>query len=340
MRIVVVGGTGNVGTALMRAVRGPDAITSAITSVDVISRRGGVPHPAPGVGEAHVHQHVMDVATATPSSPNGKRLAALCAGADAVVHLAWQVQPSHDRTALREANVTGTANVLGAVARGHAKQVVVASSAGAYAPSPDDDPRGETWPAYGVHSSAYSMDKVAVERLLDEFTRRRRGTIVTALRPATTLQASAGPALRRTFIGPLAPRWAFRPGRVPVLPWPKGLRIQVVHADDVAAAYVSAIVRRVPGAFNLAAPEVLGAEEVAAAIGVSRVVSLPESAVRAGVQTAWWARALPVDRGWLEMALAAPVLDTSRAERQLGWIPARDAVSTLREAFEGLSRKR
>ena len=47
--------------------------------------------------------------------PGGARLAGWLAGADAVVHLAWQIQPSHDRARLRRTNVTGTANLLDAM---------------------------------------------------------------------------------------------------------------------------------------------------------------------------------------------------------------------------------
>ena len=51
----------------------------------------------------------------------------------------------------------------------------------------------------------------------------------------------------------------------------------------------------------------------------------------------WHARAVPVGPGWLDMALAAPLLDTSRAERELDWRPTRSGIDTVRELVAGIA---
>src|SRR5215218_2334784 len=98
MHIVITGATGNVGTSLLAAL----AHEPAVERIVAIARR-----PA-HIGDARVEMVTADVAQAD--------LVPLFAGADAVVHLAWLIQPSRDERTLRAVNVDGTRNVLAAAA--------------------------------------------------------------------------------------------------------------------------------------------------------------------------------------------------------------------------------
>ena len=89
-------------------------------------------------------------------------LADLFEGADAVIHLAWLIQPSHDREALRTTNVEGSGRVFDAVARARVPALVYASSVGAYSPGPKDTAVDESWPTEGISTSFYAADKAAV----------------------------------------------------------------------------------------------------------------------------------------------------------------------------------
>jgi hypothetical protein len=51
----------------------------------------------------------------------------------------------------------------------------------------------------------------------------------------------------------------------------------------------------------------------------------------------WWLRLQPVDRGWVRLALKAPLMSCDRAAAELGWRPRVDAVSALRELVAGLA---
>ena len=329
MRVVVVGASGNVGTALLRRF----ATDATVTSVVGVVRRP--PDRTPPAPYDIASWHAVDIGAAGADEPVVQRLTEVMAGADAVVHLAWAIQPSHDRAQLRATNVVGTRRVLEAVRRAGAAQLVVASSVGAYSAAADDSPRSEEWPTDGVRSSSYSVDKVAVERMLDEAQERVPTLAVARLRPALIFQRASGREIGRYFFGPFLPERVL--GHVPVLPWPAGMRLQVVHADDVAAAYREAVVRRVSGAFNVAAPQVLRAHDVAPLVGADRVVEVPRRVARRAVATAWHLRVLPVGPGWLDMAFAAPVLDSGRAERELGWRPRHDGAATLAEAVRGIA---
>lgn len=328
MRVVVVGASGNVGTAVLRRLAADETVTSLVAVARRTPRR---PPPAPYDAATWVACDVgADDEAATVTT-----LADACAGADAVVHLAWAIQPSHDRQRLRATNVVGSRRVLSAAARAGVPHVVVMSSVGAYAPSPGDEPRDESWPTDGVRSSSYSVDKAAVERLLDE-TEATTDLVVARLRPALVFQRAAGAEQSRYFLGPLVPT-RLLDGEVPVLPWPRGLRLQAVHADDLADAVREAVVRQVRGAFNLAGPGVVRGPDVAALVSRARLREVPPAAARAALWSAWHARVAPVGPGWLDMGMSAPLLDTGRAERELAWRPARSGVEAVHEAVRGMA---
>jgi hypothetical protein len=54
------------------------------------------------------------------------------------------------------------------------------------------------------------------------------------------------------------------------------------------------------------------------------------------MSVAWHARLQQVDPGWLDLGLAVPLLDCTRAERELGWSPRADAEVVLREVLAGM----
>jgi nucleoside-diphosphate-sugar epimerase len=111
--------------------------------------------------------------------------------------------------------------------------------------------------------------------------------------------------------------------------------MSMVHADDVADAFVRVLTARVPGAFNLAAPPAVTADDIAVALD-ARLVHVPSSVVRAAVTASWHARLQQVDAGWVDMAYALPLLDATRAGSELGWAPTHDALSVLVETVEGM----
>src|SRR6185295_9478931 len=84
-------------------------------------------------------------------------------GADAVVHLAWAIQPQHDRELLERTNVQGSERVFAAAAAVGVSNLVYASSVGAYSPGPKDRLVDESWSTAGIVSSIYSRQKAQVE---------------------------------------------------------------------------------------------------------------------------------------------------------------------------------
>ena len=260
------------------------------------------------------------------------------AGADAVVHLAWAIQPSRDLPTLTRINVVGSRRVFEAVATAGVPKLVYASSVGAYAKGPKDRAVDEDWPVGGTPSSFYARHKAAVERLLDEFEGRDgSGVKVVRLRPALIFKGEAASEIRRLFAGPFLPSFLLRDRLIPVLPRVPGLRFQAIHSADVGRAYALAVVGDATGAFNLAAEPPLGPEEIADILG-ARTFPLPASVLRQLADLSWRLHLQPTPPGWLDMALAVPLMSAQRAADELGWKPRFSAVEAFEELFEGMRR--
>jgi UDP-glucose 4-epimerase len=318
MRVVVIGASGNVGTALLRALEAEPAVDEVVA----VARR-----PPERWDSAKTAWRSVDI-VADPLEP-------VLAGADAAVHLAWLIQPSRDRAQTRGVNVGGSRRVMAAVAAAGVPALVYASSIGAYSPGPKDRRVQETWPTGGVPSSFYSRDKAEVERLLDAFEREQPAVRVVRLRPGLIFQRGAASEIRRLFAGPFLPSRLVDPRWIPVVPRHPRLRFQAVHADDVADAYRRAIVGDARGAFNVAAEPVLDGEALGRLLN-ARAVPVPAPVLRGAAAAAFQLRLTPTPAGWVDMALAVPLMDTTRAREVLGWQPTRDAGGALLELLDGI----
>ena len=256
MRVVVTGASGNVGTSVLDVLADADPVEDVVA----IARR------LPTARDERARWRSADVAR--------DDLAALFAGADVVIHLAWLIQPSRDERVTHRTNIEGTRRVLAAAGAARIGQLVHMSSLGAYAAGPQDINIGEDWPTTGIPTSFYSRQKAAVERLLDDFEARHPDIRTVRLRPALTFKQEAATEIRRLFVGPLLPGRVLRRDWLRLLPFPRGLRTQAVDSHDVGRAYRLAALGDVRGAFNVAAPPVLDASLLAAALG-GRSVELP-----------------------------------------------------------------
>lgn len=320
MRIAITGASGNVGTALVRTLLGHGH------DVVGIARRP----PDEGSPYAAAHWHAIDVTDADA----GPRLTAAVEGADAVVHLVWGFQPTHDLAYLERLDVGGTKNVIGAVLAAGVPHLVHQSSLGVYSPAPADDrPVDESWPRRGIVSSPYSRHKVTAERLLDEVAADHPTLTIARTRPVLIGQRTSGSGLLRYAVPALVPAAALRV--VPVLPVDGRLRLQFVHADDVATAIRLMIEQHRGGAFNLAADGVLRVEDLARALG-ARHVPVPLPVLRRLADLSWRAHLQQVDVGWLDMAYGVPLLDSTRARVELGWSPQLSSAQVLAEVLGGM----
>jgi UDP-glucose 4-epimerase len=318
MRVVVVGATGNVGTSLLRSLADDPEVDSVL----------GLARRSPGIGFPKTQWGTVDVARATD-------LADRFAGADAVVHLAWLIQPGRDLETLYATNVEGSRRVFQAAVDAGVPALVYASSVGAYAPGPKDRAVDESWPTTGLETSTYARHKAEVERILDRIEEEAPALRAVRLRPGLIFKRDAASEIRRLFAGPFLPSPLVRPGLIPAVPDDPRLVFQAVHSLDAGEAYRLAVKRDVRGAFNVAAEPVLDPPQLAGMLGARRV-RVPGKALRAGAAVSWRLRLQPSEPGWVDMALNVPVMDCSRAREELGWRPRHTSVEALRELLEGI----
>ncbi|MFZ0088523.1 MAG: NAD-dependent epimerase/dehydratase family protein [Solirubrobacteraceae bacterium] len=317
MRVVVIGATGNVGTSVVRAL----AADGTVDEIIAVARR--------------VPRRPLERAAFMSADITTSDLEPIVRGADAVIHLAWLIQPGRDESITRAVNVTGSARVFAAVVAAHVPALVYASSVGAYSPGPKDRLVDESWPTNGIATSFYSRHKAAVERDLDRLEAEHPALRIVRLRPGLIFQRQAATEIRRLFAGPLLPGALLRSRFAPVSPAVDRLRFQAVHSDDVAQAYRAAVLSDSAGAFNIAAEPVIGAGELAELLD-ARPVTVPARVVRAAAAATYALRLQPAEPGWVDMALGVPLMSSERARRELGWAPRHSATEALLELVAGM----
>lgn len=318
LRIVVVGATGNVGTSLVTALGRAEEVSSIVG----LARRPTKWRPS------KTTTMVVDVATDDLDEVIGE--------ADAVVHLAWLFHPTHRPETTWHNNVLGAIRVFDAVARHDVPVLVHASSVAAYSPGPSDRSVDEQWPTHGWPGAAYSREKAYLERWLDIFEAVHPEIRVVRMRPCFLFKRESATSQRRLFLGPLMPARAATSRRVPIVPTIAGLRVQILHTDDAADAYVRAVLREeARGAFNLAAVPPVDGYVLSKMMG-ARPVPVAGAVARAALAAAWHLHLVPASPGLFDTAVRIPLLDTTRARTLLGWRPSRTPETTLDEFLGGL----
>ncbi|HET7398045.1 MAG TPA: NAD-dependent epimerase/dehydratase family protein [Intrasporangium sp.] len=321
MKIVVTGASGNVGTALLGVLRGRGHEVGAV-----------VRRPPPPVAPYDVARWTALDLSQPASEP---RLRELLSEADALVHLAWGFHPMRRPDYLRAVSVGVLERVVRVALDVGVAHVAHTSSVAVYSPRTTPSLVDETWPPGGIPTATYSQHKVAAEATLRRLAAAAGAEDrVAVLRPALVGHYAAGGPMLRCGLPGIVPGAVLR--HVPVLPVDPRFGIQLVHARDLADALVRVVERRAHGPFNIAAEPLLRGPDIAAALG-ARPVPLRREHARALLAAAWHAHLHPLDPGWVDMALEAPWVDSSRAREELGWHPRHTALDVLAELVRGMS---
>ncbi|MCP3820610.1 SDR family oxidoreductase [Streptomyces sp. A3M-1-3] len=317
-RIVVTGATGNCGTSVVKAL-GEDP---SIASVLGIARR--IPAWSP---------EKTEWAAADLSLDPG--LEGYFEGADAVIHLAWKFQPTHEPAVTWRTNVLGSVRVFQAAAAAGVPVLVHASSVGAYSPGPKDHTVDETWPTHGWPEAGYCVEKAYLERVLDAFEPQHPGIRVVRMRPGFMFKKESASEQRRIFAGRFIPGALLRPGLLPAVPGIAGLRFQALHTDDAAQAYRLVLEREVRGPFNVAAEPPVDAKVLARLLD-ARVLRVPRTMARSILSAAWGMHLVPASPQLFDAVLQLPLMDCTRAHDELGWSARHTAVEAIEEFLLGL----
>lgn len=192
-----------------------------------------------------VRFHAVDLAEPTADG----RLAELLRkeGVEALLHAAFRSQPRADLEADHELETIGSLHVLHACAAAGVRRLVLASSTMLYGPRPDNPNfLSEDHPLRG-HPDAHNVrNRVEVEELAANWSRRHPDVEVTVLRPCWIMGPSYEDAITRYFARPLVPTLL---GYDPLL--------QFVHEEDCLRAFEIALLEGRPGVYNVVGRGVL-----------------------------------------------------------------------------------
>ena len=305
MRYVVTGGSGYIGSRLVdRLVQRDD--TERVLICDVRPPRTYRP-------KAEYRQ--LDVRDAT-----GACEVLRAERPDALVHLAFVLNPIHDERTMYEIDVGGTSNVLEAAAAAEVPHVLVTSSATAYGAFPDNPvPLTEDDPVRGVPDFEYARDKAESDRLCQLWALQNPERTMTIVRPCIVFGPSVDNYILRLWIK--QPFQADFGG--PDVP------MQFVHEDDVVEALVRLLDGGHAGAYNLAGEGTITLRECAERIGLKRR-RVPQALYWRLASALWRLRLSETPPGNLHFALHPWVVSTDRLKSALDWQPRH----TTRETFD------
>ncbi len=257
--------------------------------------------------------------------------------ADVVVHLAFLIVGG-SRETTRAINVEGTVNAFRAAAEAGAERFVYASSIAAYGFHPDN-PVGltEDWPTRPADTLFYAQEKAELEERLAQEVQAHPELGLYLLRPPIVLGPNAvgakvvlpGPLVALAKV--LASGWKRLPVPVPVPV--ADVPVQFIHEADVGSALLQCVVAAgPPGAYNIAADDVLSAVDIAREVG-ALPIPLPGTPVHTLARAVSKVPGLPSVAQWVE-ALAHPaIMDTTKAHTELGWKPEHSALDALRDTL-------
>ncbi len=311
--VLITGAAGLLGSALLRELSGGGEV---LRGLDI----------RPLAGESlqdieFLHDDLLD--------PDACRRA--CEGVDVVVHTAalqhGSAMPRWGRRRFFGTNVRMTRNLVAATIDRHVEHIVMVSSDMVYG-----IPRGRSFRETDEPSpiGPYGRSKLASEAACEAA--RQRGVRVTVLRPRLIIGPGRIGVLKRLFD-------RIRAGQCVPLIGNGRNRYQMVSVADVAAACRLAVETRADGVFNLGSdapiPVVEMIHDLCCRAGSGSRVRPTSSAL---VHAALWAlhcvRFSPLAPEQFRIANVDYVLDTSRAQKELGWTPRDSDAEMLWQAYQ------
>ncbi|MCU4185103.1 NAD-dependent epimerase/dehydratase family protein [Acidiferrimicrobium sp. IK] len=265
---------------------------------------------------ATIETHRLDLAaTGARGARAVEELTAIVAGADVVVHLAWQTSdvldgaPDADEHHMAEANRVGLARVLDAVSGSPVRTLVHLSSATVYGAWADNPvPLTEDSALRPNPEFAFAVGKADAERVVADWAVDHPDVAVAVLRPAVTV----GSPERPLYL-------ALGGTRVPAA-GDGGRPVQYLHVDDLAAAVVVTAEQGLRGVFNVA-PDTGIPEGVARSLagGVAKL-TLPARITRPVASWGWrrWRRGVPREA---RAYTVHPWVIAPDRMKAAGWVP-------------------
>lgn len=245
---------------------------------------------------------------------------------DTIVHMAITAEPGSvgGRSRMKELNVIGTMQMLGAAQKAPRVRNLVLRSTTAVYGSHYRDPalfREDTQPRT-VPRSGYTQDVTEVEGYARGLGRRRPDIDLTILRFAN-------------FIGPEIDTTITRYLSMPVIPTVLGYdpRLQLLHTDDALEVLYRATMGGHPGIYNVAGPGIVYLSQAARMVGRPTLpVPAPLGGVLAGVLRP--VSGVDFTAEQLPLLQFGRVGDISRMRAEFGYEPVHSTRSALQQFID------
>jgi UDP-glucose 4-epimerase len=307
MKYVITGGSGYIGTRLTEFLIGREE-TELIAIADL---------RPPRYPRAKVQFHRTDVRERSQLRALLERVKP-----DALVHLAFVLNPIHDEGLMYDIDVNGTLHALEAASEAGTPHVLVTSSTTAYGAWPDNpEPIEEDWILRGQPDYAYARDKTEADRLCQLWALRHPDRVMTIVRPSIVMGPNVDNYLVRTWETlPFFPRFRGEPDA----------NLQFVHEDDLAEAISGLLVGRHAGAFNAVGDGVLTWPESAELAGM-KVRTVPFGLLYR-IQSLLWRLHVPrteAPAGNLNFVRYPWVCSNRKLKETTGWQPRHDTRETF-----------
>ena len=307
MRYVITGGSGYIGSRLTELLVARDE-TEQVLNLDV--RAPAVPWPKTEYVSGDVRDRARMRELLEREQP------------DAVIHLAFLLNPIRDDALMYDIDVNGTVATLWAASEAGVEHVLVTSSSTAYGAWPDNPvPIAEDHPVRGVPDFSYARDKADADRVCQLWAADHPDRVMTIVRPCIVFGPNVDNYISRS--------WA-NTAFMPILDGVEA-EFQLVHEDDVVTALTGLLDGKAGGAFNLAADDTITWRESAELVGVKT----REMSFRTVYRIYDWAWRLHAPRvespaGNLHFLRHPWIVSNEKLKATTGWEPRYDT----RETFE------
>ena len=242
--------------------------------------------------------------------------------ADVVIDLG---SSDYDRRSMnRESATQFAAATLGAADVLAADQVVFVSSALVYGAQPNNPvPLVEEAVVRPDVEFVFARQLASAEELVEQWRRERHGRATSVLRPAVALAEDGDSRLAGALVAGLGQRFAEQDPPA-----------QFLHLDDLAAAVVLAVRRRLDGVYNVAPDGWVAGDRVRALSGERPRLPLPERMSEVLGRLRWQMLRGPIPPGLRSYTRDPWVVSNGRLRRE-GWRPTVTNEQAYVEATEG-----
>lgn len=322
--IAITGAFGSLGRQLIRRLE-DDEDTERIVAIDIrsaveLAEREGEPTDPAAMLERHARLSAHQIDLTAPGAERDLSDVLRTEKVDALCHLAMLSTPTHHSELAHELETIGTMYVLHAVAAAEVPQLLMLSSTMCYGARHDNPAwMTEDQPLRGPDEVRFVADKIDADKQVTRFAEEHPDVRCATVRIGAVVGSRARRLWGRVFYRPVVPSIL---GYDPL--------VQLLHAED-AVTGLHAILDRAPrGTFNFAGRGVLPLSHVIRGLG-RRALPLPATVARGALQAAWSAQLGDVPPGLVDYLRWSWVVDSSRLEREVGFVPWRTTADVVRD---------